>query len=313
VLFRQLEYLVALAREGHFGRAAQSCSVSQPSLSEGIRKLEEEFKIPLIQRGRYSSGLTPEGERVAAWARQILADRDALQDEVHAMRTGLSGQVRIGAVPSAATAVPRLTDALCTRHPMLTAHVAGDLTSSDILSRLRDFSLDAAVTYLDEEVREAFRTVPLYRERHVLLTGAGSALGEGGPVAWADAATLPLCLLAPSMRGRRMIDVGFSAEQAQPVVRVETDSFASVLAHVATGRWSGIVPLAWLHAFRLPLGLTAVPMVESSAAAEIGLIACRRTPESVIVRALFTVARQVDFTGLEILPPGSAEPEGLAG
>lgn len=59
MLFRQLEYLVALARERHFARAAQSCSVSQPTLSEAIRKLEEELDVPLVRRGRSYQGLTP--------------------------------------------------------------------------------------------------------------------------------------------------------------------------------------------------------------------------------------------------------------
>lgn len=61
MLLRQLEYLVALARARHFAKAAQACYVSQPALSEGIRKLEEELGIPLVQRGRRFDGLTPEG------------------------------------------------------------------------------------------------------------------------------------------------------------------------------------------------------------------------------------------------------------
>lgn len=302
MLFRQLEYLVALARERHFARAAQSCGVSQPSLSEAIRKLEEDFGVPLIQRGRRFDGLTAEGERVVVWARQILADRDALRGEVDAMRTGLSGRIRIGTVPSAATAVPRLIDPLCTRHPLLTAQVMADLASTDVLAMLREFSIDAALTYLDDDVRAAFRVVPLYREKYVLLTDAAWAPVRGESVSWAEAAALPLCLLTPAMRGRRTMDAFFAEEGAEPVARVETDSFASLIAHVVPGRWAGIVPLAWIHALGVPPGVRAVPMADTSPAPEIGLVACRREPESVTVQALLAAAREVDLRPLELLP-----------
>ncbi|MEU6089598.1 LysR family transcriptional regulator [Streptomyces sp. NPDC047085] len=148
MLFRQLEYLVALAREHHFARAAQACHVSQPALSEGIRKLEEELDVPLVRRGRKYEGLTPEGERIVVWAQRILADRDALKNEVGALRSGLSGRMRIGSVPTASAAVSLLTAPFCTAHPLVTVEVATDLRSEDILRRLQRFELDAGITYL---------------------------------------------------------------------------------------------------------------------------------------------------------------------
>ncbi len=89
-MIQHLAYLAALAREGHFGRAAASCHVSQPTLSAGIRRLEAEFGVSLVQRGQRFEGLTPEGERVLVWAHQILADVDGMRHEVDAMRNGLT-------------------------------------------------------------------------------------------------------------------------------------------------------------------------------------------------------------------------------
>jgi DNA-binding transcriptional LysR family regulator len=86
MLFRQLEYFEALARERHFARAANACHISQPALSEAIRKIEHELKVPLVRRGQSFDGLTPEGERLVLWARRILADRDPLKEEVAAMQ-----------------------------------------------------------------------------------------------------------------------------------------------------------------------------------------------------------------------------------
>ena len=107
MLFRQLEYFVALARERHFAHAASACYVSQPALSEAIRKLERELGVPLVLRGKSFEGLTPEGERLVLWARRILADRDALEHEVTALRTGLTGDLRLGVVPAAAARLQR--------------------------------------------------------------------------------------------------------------------------------------------------------------------------------------------------------------
>lgn len=101
MLLRQLEYLVALARERHFARAAAACFVSQPSLSAAIRRLEHELDVPIVRRGRRYEGLTPEGEVVLAWAHRILAERDALHQELSALRGGLTGTLRLGVVPTA--------------------------------------------------------------------------------------------------------------------------------------------------------------------------------------------------------------------
>ena len=88
MILRHLEYLVALAREAHFGRAAAACGVTQPTLSSAIRELEAELDVLIVERGRRFRGLTAEGERVVEWARRILSDRDALRQEVGSARQG---------------------------------------------------------------------------------------------------------------------------------------------------------------------------------------------------------------------------------
>ncbi|MFJ4685049.1 LysR family transcriptional regulator [Streptomyces sp. NPDC088789] len=312
MLFRQLEYLVALSRERHFARAADLCRVSQPALSEAIRKLEVELDVPLVRRGRTYEGLTPEGERIVVWAQRILADRDALKDEVDALRTGLGGRLRVGSVPTASGAVSLLTGPFCVAHPLVTVEISSDLQAGDILRRLRDFDLDAGLTYLHEELPEGFRTVPLYDERYVLLTtataGAGAGAGVDGsgqrPTAtWEEAAHLPLCLLSRAMQGRRMVDGVFEEAGLRPEPRVETDSVGTLFAHVRTGRWASVVPHAWLHVFGVPPGMRALPLVEPARTVPVGLVTVAREPESVMARALTDLAQEVDVAGaLERLP-----------
>ncbi|MGH3583490.1 MAG: LysR family transcriptional regulator, partial [Mycobacterium sp.] len=78
VVLQHLDYLLALAAERHFGRAAARCHVSQPTLSVAIRRLERDLGIVIVQRGRRFEGFTEEGQRVVAWAQRIIAERDEM-------------------------------------------------------------------------------------------------------------------------------------------------------------------------------------------------------------------------------------------
>ncbi|MFG2330847.1 LysR family transcriptional regulator [Streptomyces sp. NPDC048604] len=304
MLFRQLEYLVALSRERHFARAAQACHVSQPALSEAIRKLEDELDVPLVRRGRTYEGLTPEGERIVLRAQRILADRDALRTEVGALRSGLSGRLRVGAVPTASGAVAQLTGPFCAEHPLVTVELRADLQSRDILRQLRDFELDAGITYLHQDLPEGFQAVPLYQERYVLLTEAADRPAPGEAATWAEVSRLPLCLLTEAMQGRRVLDELFAEAGVRPSPRVETDSVAALFAHARTGRWASVVPHTWLHVFGVPHGMRALPMTEPDRTVPVGLVVAAREPESVMARALVEVARRTDVAGILQRLPG---------
>src|SRR5262249_43748640 len=105
----KLEYLLALAQEKHFRRAAEACSVSQPSLSLGLKQLEEMLGVMLVQRGSRFVGLTPEGERALEWARRIVGDARAMRQDIRALRHGLSGRLRLAVVPAALPMVAAVT------------------------------------------------------------------------------------------------------------------------------------------------------------------------------------------------------------
>lgn len=307
MIFSQLEYMVALARERHFARAAESCSVSQPALSEGIRKLEVELGVPLIRRGNRFEGLTAEGEQIVVWARRILADRSALTAQIAAMRSGVTGQLRIGTIPTASPAVSGLTAAFCAAHPLANVHVASDLRSEDVLRLLADYEIDAGISYVADPVPDGFEMTSLYREKYVLLTSEAHGAFKGTAVGWSDAATLPLCLLDRSMQGRRQVDEAFLDVGLTADPRLETDSVASLLAQMSAGLWATIVPAAWLHVFRIPRGLRALRLIGSERRPHIGLVTLSREPQSVLARALTEVARGIDLTLLENAPADQQE------
>ena len=160
----KLEYFIALARQQHFGRAADECGVTQPTLSAGIRQLEEQLGVMLVQRGSRFLGLTPEGQRVLEWARRIVGDTRTMREEMRAARTGLAGHIRIAAIPTALAMVRKLTEPFQKRHPDVTFTVLSR-NSLQVLSMLEDLEIDAGITYLDNEPLGRVTSVRLYSER----------------------------------------------------------------------------------------------------------------------------------------------------
>jgi DNA-binding transcriptional LysR family regulator len=92
-VINKLEFLLALARERHFGLAAETCGVTQPTLSAGVKQIEESFGVLLVNRGSRFQSFTAEGERVLDWARRIVGDTRSMRQEVHALKHGLAGRL----------------------------------------------------------------------------------------------------------------------------------------------------------------------------------------------------------------------------
>ncbi len=292
---RHLRFFVTLARERHYGRAASACNVTQPTLSEAIRQLERELSVPLVDRDRQRfRDLTPEGDRVLAWAQRILADQDAMEQELAEMHGSLTGDLRFGVIPAAMPVVPLLTAVFCRSHPLVTPRILS-LTSIEIQRGLDAGELEAGMTYLDNEPLRNVRAYPLYSERYMLLTRADRPLGNQAIATWRDAAQLPMCLLTRDMQNRRIINGLFIEGGADKVrVVIETNSVVAQIAHVRTGGWSSVVP----HTFLTLLGrqdaelsgLRAIPLVDPEASQSIGLVVADRDPLPSLAKALLATA-----------------------
>src|SRR6202521_4928910 len=160
----KLEFIIALSRERHFRHAAEACGVSQPTLSAGIKQLEDSCGVLLVQRGSRFQGFTPEGERVLDWARRIVGDTRAMRQEIDALRHGLTGRLRIAAIPTTLAMVAALTTPYRERHPNVQFTIYSR-TSIEILDLLDNLEIDAGVTYVENEPVGRVTTVPLYHER----------------------------------------------------------------------------------------------------------------------------------------------------
>ena len=291
----KLEFLLALTRERHFGRAAEACDVTQPTLSAGIKQLEEQMGVLLVNRGSRFHGLTPEGERVLDWARRIVGDTRNMREEINTLRRGLTGRLRLAAIPTALAMVAALTTPFRERHPNVQFTV-WSRTSTDVLALLENLEIDAGVTYLDNEPLGRVNTVPLYRERYRLLTSADAPLGNRDSVTWAELADVPLCLLTPDMQNRRIIDRLLKTAGADSRPMLESDSMILLFAHVRTGRWASVMPAKLAETLGLTETMRAIPIVEPDEVHTIGLVVPEREPMTPLTKALVAEAQRVAKT-----------------
>ncbi|MFG1463956.1 LysR family transcriptional regulator [Xanthobacter sp. DSM 24535] len=287
---RQLHYFLAVAREGHFGRAAEACHVSQPTLSAGLRKLEEELGQPLVVRGHRFLGLTAEGERILMWAQRIVADYDGLKQELSGRGAGLSGQLRIGAVPATLPAIPPLVNAFCARHPEVRVQIQS-LSSAAIQRGLDDLDLDVGVTYLDTEPLSRVGGLVLYDETYVFVTADPAQFADRDSITWREAAASALCLLTSDMQNRRIIDRVLAEAGVASLPRIEANSFFGIWSQVASGAWASIVPQTHLSSFGRIAGMRALSLVDPVRHEAVGLVASDRDPRPPVADAFLACAR----------------------
>ncbi len=168
ITLKQLRYFTAVARQGHFGRAADTCAVSQPALSMQIRELEAELGLKLFERGARQVRLTGFGEVFAQQARDILDRTEALGDLARKAQERVFGRLRLGVIPTIAPyLLPRLIGALGARYPGLDVNLRETLTST-LLQELDEGRIDAAIVALPVS-EPSLHEEPLFDEAFVLV------------------------------------------------------------------------------------------------------------------------------------------------
>lgn len=288
-MIERLEMFLALANAGHFGRAAAALGVAQPTLSSGIRALEEQLGVQLVRRGARFEGLTAEGERVRDWALRMVADARAMKAQMRAARRGgLEEELRLGVIPTALPAVAELTAPLLARHPGLRLTVVSR-SATEIAAQIERLELDAGLTYL-ETLPRVFAARPLYRETYAVLAPAGMALPPG-PLGWDQVGRLPLCLLSPDMRNRQMMDRHLTEAGMQVAPQLVSNSVIVLVGHVLTGRAATVVPRATAELF-LSDRLQMADVAPAGTAPVVGLVALDREPRAPAVDALLALGRE---------------------
>jgi DNA-binding transcriptional LysR family regulator len=295
VIVRNFEYLLALHKERHFARAAAACRVSQPTLSAGIKQLEEDMDVRIVKRGQRFEGFTTEGERVLAWAQQMLEDCNRLKQELHELRDqGMQGVFRLGMLPATSALASILSIAFAEQYPAIQLSIQ-TATHTELLHALRQSELDIALTYVDDAPGDGLDAFALYRERLFLFTASPAPTGPR--IAWDDVTALPLSLLRSS--------VPLPAEhrlQRAPRLLL-TDSAAVLAAQVASGRWSTVLPQSLASTLTPTPNLRAIPIetppaaspVQAPVHANVGFVTIKANPLPPAVHALMEMAHSPDL------------------
>ncbi|WP_422018937.1 hydrogen peroxide-inducible genes activator [Roseibium sp.] len=174
ITLKQLRYFEALARHGHFGRAAEDCAISQPALSMQIKELEEVLGAPLFERSARQVSLTGFGEEAVERARAILRSADELGDLARASKETLEGRLRIGVIPTVAPyLLPQVVSRLTARYPGLDIHVRETVTPK-LVQELNDGRLDTAILALPVS-EPGLAETPLFDENFVLVRPGNEA------------------------------------------------------------------------------------------------------------------------------------------
>jgi DNA-binding transcriptional LysR family regulator len=296
MFLRQFLYLVSLEEHGHFGRAAEHCHVSQPSLSSAIKQLETELGVPIILRAHRFQGFTEEGLRIVKWAKRILADKDAMLEELAIMRHNLQGRLRIGAMPMTSPVLPVINQLFTERHPGVQVDIQF-ISQTRLNLGLTNFELDVGVTYLSSQPMERLHSLPLYDERLTLLLPDNDWLKGRKTATWEEAAKLPLCLLSPSTPERQILDRAFASSGFVPQPRMESNSIFQLAFHVAAAKLATIIPSHFMEMLSACPGTRRMPLEKPVVTETVGLVWVEGDPMMPMAKAVIDVLTEATQSG----------------
>jgi DNA-binding transcriptional LysR family regulator len=303
---RKYEYLIALASEGHFARAAQGCHVSQPALSAGIQQLEEELGVQIVKRGRRFQGLTPEGEMVLAWAKRMEVEHRRFREELRACSDSFGGILRLGVMNSTTPFISIFTLPFQEHFPEVNFRVMNH-NPFEIQQGLEEFSFDVAFTYLDDRPNRYRYSHPLYVQEYYVMIRKGSLFSGKESVSWEELRHVPLCLYPPETQVLGT-EVAHLLGEGGRGRRLETNSILVLLDYVSTGKWASILPKPVLFMVAGSDKFEAIPLPRTPEAGSVGIAVPHREPPCELARLFFESAteREVLKTFHEFLGPTPA-------
>ncbi len=298
---RQLEVLLAVAEHGSFSGAARRLHTVQSNVSTHVARLEQELGSTLVDRA--TGHLTPEGAAVAARARRIQGELDAISPDLAAMHDEIMGTVRIGLIETAGRwLLPRLLRQQQQIYPRLHLHVVGATTTS-LTPRVVEGGLHLAVVNLPASDPE-LDSVPLFDEARVLAVSKKNPLAERDCITLAELADIDLMVAPQGASFRDEIDAILRDSGIVLAPRAEVDSMGLLIAVVEAGDSAALMSASALP----PKGsVTGVP-VAGLAPRSVGLVSNRLVPPSATTRAVVSLVR--DIVDVELgRRPGLSAPD----
>ena len=305
VTLTELRYLAALADTRHFGRAAEKCHVSQPTLSMGIKSLEDKLGVQLCERRRHETLITQAGQAIAAEAVQVLERVKGIRDLAQASRDEFHAPVRLGVIYTVAPALlPFLVQAAGAGGSRLKLHLRENYTN-ELLAALRAGSLDAIVisTPFDDEGLE---TIPLYAEPLVVALPRAHPWTRRARIAPADLAAENVLLLTAGNCFRDQV-LAVCPELNRPGAGggaafqiLEGSSLSTLRQMVASGAGVTVLPVTSLAPSEPTHSMLEFrPFAGKTPRRDIVLVHRRNFPRPAALRALVEALRRCELPGVE--------------
>ncbi len=286
---RHLRYFVALAESLNFTRAAERVHVTQSTLSHQIHQLEEEIGELLFERVGKRVLITERGELFLSYAAKALHEVDQGLGALKESSRGLTGKLRVGATHTFNQGfLPECIATLLTRHPTVKV-VASEFTADDIGRNLATGKLDLGISYRPRTMGDLWFE-PLYNEQMVLVVSPEHRLARRKRIRLVELHRQPMVLLTEAFATRTMLDECFRACEAEPLVVVEMNTLAPMLALVEKAQVGAIVSE---NALRERPGLCAIRLESPTPMRTPGILWKRKVDKTAPMRAFASIVRAV--------------------
>ena len=285
---RDLKYIIAVAESRHFGKAAERCFVSQPTLSGQIKKLEDQLGIAIFERTNRSVEITPVGEEILANARRIMEQADGIEQVARAYQDPLAGPLRVGAIPTLSPyLMPLILAPLKQQLPQMKLILSEELTDT-LLERLHDHEIDVALLATPIEEHE-LETLPLFDEPFWVAYSCDHAFYEKDRISLRDLKKENLLLLAEGhCLADQAMDVCHMKERQThgEMADLRASSLETLIQLVGAGYGVTLVPaLAMRGSWTAGSGVVAQPLAIAHASRRVALVFRRSFPRRAALQA----------------------------
>ena len=306
----ELRYIVAVARERHFGHAAEACFISQPTLSVAVKKLEEELGVSLFERRKGEVTVTPIGEQIVAQAQRVLEEASGIRQIARQGQDQLDGPLRLGAIYTIGPyLLPHLIPVLAERAPKMPLVIEENYTAS-LSDKLKRGELDVIVISLPFE-EPGVLTLPLYREPFVLLLPSSHPLNQKADFEIGDLSKEDVLLLGAGHCFRDQVIkvcpqcIRRSTSEGGPAQTLEGGSLETIRYMVASGLGVTILPCSAAGAERFSERLLNIRRFGPDAPSRVVALAWRKSfPRPQAVEALRAAVLSCDMSCVEPLKDG---------
>lgn len=300
----ELKYAIAVARLKHFGRAAEYCHISQPSLSVAVKKLEDELGVKLFERRRGELAVTPIGQLVIDQAQKVIEEAEHIHKIAEQGKDPLSSPLRLGVIFTVAPyLIPSLVHQMLQKLPEMPLIITEDYTAN-LLERLRGGELDCIIASRPFE-ETGLVVEDLYAEEFIAAVPAASPIAKKGLLRRSDICSEPMLLLSHGhcLRDQILDFCGPDRPDLKPHQQIEGSSLQTIMNMVEQGLGMTVIPATSAPYFRNDPLVRLIPFMPPEVPMRrVSLVWRKSFPRQASLKALIEEAGRLKLQGAISLP-----------